>query len=99
MSEQSAVDGGPTSRGNSGGRGKAATERAKKAKEDIKRKREIEKDKQMEELSTNISDIGAVLKKKIEMFDHQIGTCGEQRSYRGRYIESQINCTSYGDLN
>ena len=64
MSEQSAVDGGATSRGNGGGRGKAATERAKKAKEDNKRKRDIEKDKRMEEMSTNISDIGAVLKKK-----------------------------------
>ena len=64
MSDQGAVDGGPTSRGNGGGRGKTATERAKKAKEDIKRKREIEKDKQMEELSTDISDIGAVLKEK-----------------------------------
>ena len=63
ISEQSTVDGEPTSRGNGGGRGKAAVERAKKAKEDSKREREIEKHKRMEELSTNILGIGAVLKK------------------------------------
>ena len=64
MSDQSTVESGTTSRGNGGGRGRAATERAKKAREDSKRKRETEKDKRMEEMSTNISNIGAVLQKK-----------------------------------